>query len=204
MKPTLILATRNPGKMHEMRALLADLPIELRGADSIADLPPVAETGTSYRENAILKACSVASWTGIWTLGDDTGLEVEALDGAPGLRSSRLVGSSGSDQDRREKLLELLADYPRPWRARFVCVVALCSPDGETDLSEGECPGEIIPVPQGIGGFGYDQIFRVDGGKQTMAELTLDRKNLISHRGLAVQALRPTIMARLGIPPESD
>ncbi len=199
MKPTLILASRNPGKLREMRSLLADLPLELKGADAITDLPPVAETGASYRENAILKACSVASWTGHWTLGDDTGLEVQALGGAPGLRSSRLVGPSGSDQDRRQTLLKLLADHPRPWRARFICVVALCSPDGETDLSEGECPGEIIPAPQGIGGFGYDQIFRVEGGDETMAELSLEKKNRISHRGLAVQALRPTIMERLGV-----
>ena len=199
MKTPLVLATRNPGKLREMRSLLADLPLELIGADEIADLPPVAETGSSYRENAVLKACSVARWSGRWTLGDDTGLEVKALDGAPGLRSSRLVGPSGDDQDRREKLLELLTEHPRPWRARFVCVVALCSPEGETELSEGECPGEIIPVAQGVGGFGYDQIFRVEGDDQTMAELSLERKNQISHRGLAIQALRPSIIARLGI-----
>jgi XTP/dITP diphosphohydrolase len=195
----LILASQNPGKQAELRALLEELPIEVIGSQDISNSLDVAETGNDYAENAILKAQAFAQAFGHWTLGDDTGLEVAALDGAPGLHSARFVGPGGSDADRREHLLALLSAYPRPWRARFVSVVALASPEGEIELRRGECPGEIIPEARGEGGFGYDSIFLVNGMEKTMAELTMEEKNQVSHRARAVRAILPFLQERLGL-----
>jgi XTP/dITP diphosphohydrolase len=135
----------------------------------------------------------------MWALGDDTGLEVEALGGAPGLRSSRLVGEGDGDAARRTRLLELLAPHPPPWPARFRACLALADPAGAVDLGHGECPGEIAPEPRGIGGFGYDQVFLVRGADKTMAELSLEEKNRISHRAMAARALLPVLRRRLGL-----
>jgi XTP/dITP diphosphohydrolase len=195
----LILASQNPGKQAELRALLGDLLIGLIGPQDFSGSLGVAETGADYAENAILKARAFAETFGHWTLGDDTGLEVEVLDGAPGLRSARLVGPGGSDTDRREHLLALLSAYPRPWRARFVSVVALVSPEGEIEMRRGECLGEIIPEARGEGGFGYDPIFLVNGMEKTMAELTMEEKNQVSHRARAVRAILPFLQERLGL-----
>jgi XTP/dITP diphosphohydrolase len=193
----LCLATRNPGKLRELEALLEGVGLELIGAQDLEGAPHVEETGADYAANAALKARSVAACTGLWTLADDTGLEVEALGGAPGLHSSRYAGPGGGDEDRRRKLLEALSPYPRPWIARFVCVVALSSPAGEVEFAEGECRGEIIPGERGQGGFGYDPIFLIQGYGKTMAELELEAKNRISHRARAVRAILPRISERL-------
>lgn len=205
MFPPLLLATRNPGKRLELTGLLSPLPIRLLTTDDFGTLPNVEETGATYAENAGLKAATLALATRCWTLADDTGLEVEALLGAPGLHSARLVpaprgGSHPTDAQRRRRLLDILAPYPRPWRARFCCVVALASPEGKVDLTEGECSGEVIPTERGTGGFGYDPLFLLEGVGMTMAELSAQEKNRLSHRARAVAALLPILRRRLLLP----
>lgn len=195
--PTLLLATHNPGKRREMEALLRELNLLLLDLPALGIEHVVAETGADYAANARLKAMAYAQASGLWTLADDTGLEVDALGGAPGLRSARLLGPGHSDAERRQALLRLLRPHPRPWTARFRCAVALASPSGEVDLAEGMCPGEIIPEERGEHGFGYDPIFLVAGLGHTMAELPLAEKNQVSHRARAVHALLPTLRLRL-------
>ncbi len=182
-----------------MRVLLQPLGVEIIDVIELETEIRVDEVGKTYAENASLKAGVFAEHFQIWTIGDDTGLEVDALEGAPGLRSARLAGPSGSDTDRRKILLSLLRSHPRPWTARFRCVVALAGPEGGIDLAEGMCEGEIIPDERGDGGFGYDPIFLVRGVDQTMAEISAERKNQISHRARAIQALYPTLIMRLGV-----
>ena len=193
---SIIIATNNPGKRREMRELLRDVNLEIVDLDSV---PEVDETGSDYTENAILKTRATALHYGIWALGDDTGLEIDALDGAPGLRSARLAGPGAADADRRATLLTLLDVHERPWYATFVSVVALVSPHGQIDVAEGRCRGEIIPHEQGEMGFGYDSIFLVEDMNKTMAELTMDEKNVLSHRARAIQALKPVLLKRLAI-----
>ncbi len=192
----IIVATNNPGKRREMRELLRDYKLEIVEPDSS---PEVEECGKDYAENAILKARATAMQYGMWALGDDTGLEVDALDGAPGLRSARLAGPEATDADRRSALLALLARHERPWYATFVSVVALVSPDGGVDVAEGRCRGEIIPHEQGELGFGYDSIFLVEGENKTMAELAMDEKNRLSHRARALRSLAPVLQKRLAV-----
>ncbi|TFH33693.1 MAG: RdgB/HAM1 family non-canonical purine NTP pyrophosphatase [Anaerolineales bacterium] len=194
----LILASQNLGKQGEMRALLVGLPLELLVPGDFDHALEIQETGGDYAENATLKASAFAKTLGHWTLGDDSGLEVEALEGAPGLHSARLIGPGRSDADRRQHLLTLLTAHPRPWRARFVCVVALASPGGEIETSRGECRGEIIPEQRGEWGFGYDPIFLVEGGELTMAELPMEQKNRVSHRARAFRAMLPILRKRIG------
>jgi XTP/dITP diphosphohydrolase len=196
---TLLIASSNPGKLRELHALLEGLPISLLEPKAIEIERQVEESGKDYTENARLKAFTYARASGLWTLADDSGLEVEALDNAPGMHSARLAGSGGSDSDRRRLLLEMLRPHPRPWKARFRCVVALASPGGDISLAEGICQGEIIPTERGSGGFGYDPIFQVKGTGQTMAELAPEEKNRISHRARAVEALMPTLLKKLGL-----
>jgi XTP/dITP diphosphohydrolase len=201
----LLLATRNPGKRRELKALLAALPLRLLTTDDLDTLPLIEEAGETYADNARLKARTFAQAAGLWTLADDTGLEVQALGGIPGLRSARLVpGRPGqpvsADAERRRRLLELLRYQTRPWHARFRCAVALSSPQGEVDLEEGECAGQIIPEERGMGGFGYDPLFLLEEVGKTMAELSMEEKNHLSHRARAVNALLPTLRHRLGLP----
>jgi XTP/dITP diphosphohydrolase len=205
--PTLLIATANPGKLREMRALL-DLP-GLR-LTSLADLVSIheVEEGSDYAVNARRKAASFAEATGLWAVADDSGLEVDILGGAPGPHSARIAGRHANDTDRRRLLLGLLQSHPRPWTARFRCTMALASPEGTVDLTEGLCEGEIVQAEAGTGGFGYDPIFLVAGRGQTMAELAEADKNRISHRAQALQALLPTLCLRLGLqmpvqPPQS-
>lgn len=194
----IMLGTSNPGKMKEYFALLEELDIELYApADEDLGLD-VKETGDSYQENAVIKAQAYADASGMWALADDTGLEVDALDGAPGLRSARYVSNSNAtDAARRGKLLQDLQDYPPPWTARFRCVVALAHPDGVVHTAEGTCAGQIVPEGKGEHGFGYDPIFLVLAKGRTMAQLTLEEKNKVSHRARAVNNLTPYLQEML-------
>jgi XTP/dITP diphosphohydrolase len=185
----ILVATLNMGKLKEIQALLADLPIELITPADLNLEMVVEETGNSYAENAGLKAVAFAKASGLISLADDSGLEVDALDGLPGLHSARFAPWSGaSDADRRALLLEKLRLKDRPWTARFRCVVALATPTGEVQFAEGICPGEIIPEERGESGFGYDPIFLIPELGKTMAELDMEEKNKLSHRGRAVRA----------------
>ncbi len=195
----LLLATGNPGKLREMRALLGDLPVQLLDPDSLGLKLQVEESEQDYAANARLKATTFARASGLWALADDSGLEVEALGGGPGPRSARLAGPEADDEARRQRLLELLAPHPPPWPARFRCVMALAGPDGAVDVVQGTCRGEILPEPRGRGGFGYDPLFLVEGMERTMAELAPHEKNRVSHRARAMQAMLPLLRARLGL-----
>lgn len=193
----LLLATNNPGKLREIQALLADLGIELLTPDQLGIEFQVDETGKSYAENAALKATALARATGMLTLGDDSGLEVDALDGAPGLHSARFSSKPGAtDADRRAYLLQCLQGRARPWRARFRCLIAITSGE-QVQFAEGICEGEIIPEERGSNGFGYDPIFLLPDLGKTMAELTMQEKNYLSHRARAVIAARPLILSAL-------
>lgn len=190
--PSLLLGTRNRGKVREIAEILGDVPWRIRSLEEFADLETPAETGDTYADNAIIKARFYARATGLCALADDSGLEVEALDGAPGVFSARYAGAGASDADRRTLLLSELAHVPAEQRtARFVCSVAISLPD-ETilNLSEGVCTGRIIFEPRGSGGFGYDPLFIPDGFNETFAELPDTIKNQLSHRALALLKTR--------------
>jgi XTP/dITP diphosphohydrolase len=195
----LVIATGNPGKIRELRALLQHLPITLINPHDLSLILQIEEQNDSYSANAKRKALAYAEASNMWCLADDSGLEVDALEGAPGLQSARLAGPGRSDADRRSLLLELLQSHPRPWTARFRCVVALSSPTGEVTSAEGICEGEILPHERGENGFGYDPIFLLKSRDQTMAELSMEDKNQLSHRARAVHALLPVLGERLGI-----
>lgn len=190
----LLLATNNQGKLAELRSLLSELNIELLSPKDLDLDIQVQERGLNYLENAVLKAAIFADAAKIWTLADDTGLEVDALGGAPGLYSARYApGLNATDEDRRRYLVQNLEGTPHPWKASFQCVVALVGPEGSPIVTSGSCPGDIIPEGRGHGGFGYDRIFRLEGSGLTMAELTTDQKNELSHRALAVKKLIPIL-----------
>ena len=195
----VLLASANRGKIKELRALLEELPLTLLDLNQLGIAMPIEEQENGYAPNARLKALTYARRSGFWTLADDSGLEVEVLDGAPGPRSARLAGPGRSDAERREHLLEMLRAHPRPWRARFVCVLALASPIGEVELTQGICEGEVIPEELGTHGFGYDPIFRLWEIEKTMAQLTIKEKNRLSHRARAVKAILPILMGKLDI-----
>jgi XTP/dITP diphosphohydrolase len=191
----LLLASNNPGKLQEMQALLQGIRVKIITPSELGIDLIVEEDGQTYAENAVRKALAFAQRAGCLSLGDDSGLEVEALSGAPGVYSHRFSPEPGAtDADRRAYLLQQLREFPRPWRARFCCSIALATPAGELYLHEGDCPGEIIPEERGEDGFGYDPIFLVSGIGRTMAELTMKEKNEISHRGRAVQAAIPVLL----------
>lgn len=192
--PKLLIATENQGKLREFQELLAGLGYELVTPRQVGLTLNVIEDGDTYAENAGKKARAYASASGLVALADDSGLEVEALDGAPGLYSARYHPRPGaSDADRRTYMLENLGEKPRPWKAHFHATVAVATPGGELYFAEGNCYGEIIPEERGAGGFGYDPIFLVGGLGYTMAELSMDEKNRLSHRALAVQNAIPIL-----------
>ena len=185
----LLIATNNEGKVKELQDLLNDRGLELITPAQINLELDVVEDGHTYAENAIKKAVAFANASGLISLADDSGLEVDALDGAPGLYSARYGSSNGeklSDKDRRRYLLSNLQDKPRPWTARFRATIAIALPNGETHLATGFCEGEIIPEERGTGGFGYDPIFLLSDLGKTMAELSMEEKNRLSHRARAV------------------
>lgn len=196
MTTKLLLATTNPGKLRELRALFALPSLVLTDPDQVGLRLDVEENGSTYLENARLKALAHAGASGLWAVADDTGLEVDALHGAPGLLSAR---AGSTDPLRRQALLWSLRSHPRPWRAQFRCGLVLAGPMGSVDGAEGAVAGEVVPEARGGDGFGYDPIFVVEGTGKTMAELDLHTKNHISHRARAAQALMPRLMVRLGI-----
>jgi XTP/dITP diphosphohydrolase len=183
----LMIATNNPGKLSEIADLLKDFPLKLVSPKDLGINLEVNETGDTYEENARLKALAFMQASGLASLADDTGLEVDALGGAPGLHSKRYSPQpDASDADRRKLLVKNLEKYPRPWTARFVCSVALVALDVNIEIANGVCEGEIIPEERGTQGFGYDSIFLFPEISKTMAELDLAEKNRISHRARAV------------------
>lgn len=191
----ILLASNNKGKLNEIIALLADLDIELVTPAELGLDMEVAEDGQSYAENAARKGLAFAHAANILTLADDSGLEVDALDGAPGLYSARFSSKPGAtDADRRAYLLLQLSGKPQPWKACFRCVIALATPSGELKYTEGVCPGEVIPEERGSNGFGYDPIFFLPELSRTMAQLDVNEKNKLSHRARAVIAARPLIL----------
>jgi XTP/dITP diphosphohydrolase len=193
----LLIATANPGKLKEFSVLLAGLAARLVSPADIGLDADVAETGETYAQNARLKAEALAAASGLITLGDDSGLEVAALGGAPGLFSRRYAGPGATDADRRRKLLEALRHVSPPRPAQFVCALAVARPGGQTRIFEGITRGEIALEERGAGGFGYDPIFYLPRQNATMAELPRDLKNQLSHRARAVQAARGYLEALL-------
>jgi XTP/dITP diphosphohydrolase len=188
LRPRLLIATNNPGKLEELTELLAGSPY---APVSLADLgigEEVAETGATFEENATLKAKSYARMGATLTLADDSGLEVAALGGEPGVRSARYAGEGANDSQRIAYLLDKLDNVDEADRsARFRCVIALASPGGEARLYSGECRGRILRSPRGENGFGYDPVFLHESLGKTMAELTQKEKNSVSHRSVAVR-----------------
>jgi XTP/dITP diphosphohydrolase len=194
----LLLATNNIGKLREIQAILEDLGIQLLTPQNVGIQLEVVEDGETYAANAARKALAFARASNLLSLADDSGLEVEALGGAPGLHSARFSPKPGAtDADRRALLLQYLQAHARPWRAHFHCTVALATPDGWVGLAEGNCPGEIVPVERGQNGFGYDPIFLVVEKGLTMAELDMKAKNKLSHRARALRAAIPLIREKL-------
>jgi XTP/dITP diphosphohydrolase len=186
----LLIGSGNPGKQREYRELLAGLDLDLAVPEELDPVPPEPEeNGKTFAENAAHKARTYAAASGLRTVADDSGLEVDALRGAPGLRSRRFFGDDATTAERNTKLLALLEGVDARG-ARFVCVVALASPDGRIDLFDGDLRGEIALAPSGEHGFGYDPLFVIAGDGRTMAELPAHEKHRISHRGLAVAKLR--------------
>lgn len=191
----LVLATRNPGKIRELALLLAPLDIEVVSMAEYPCLPEVVEDGATFTENAVKKAKTVAAATGCLAMGDDSGLEVDYLGGAPGIFSARFAGEENNDRANNEKLLQLLNGVPREKRtARFCCVVAIAVPDGQVYTVSGSCEGIIAFEPKGEGGFGYDPLFFVPQFGKTFAELEPAVKNSISHRARALAGARQILM----------
>jgi XTP/dITP diphosphohydrolase len=194
---TLVLASTNEGKLVELRALLANLPVQVVSVRDVLGEPlQVAETGHTFDENATLKARAVCDATGLVSLADDSGLEVVALGGRPGVRSARFAHEHATDAENNAALLsELEHVESADRRACFRCVLALVTPySTEVQRAEGTCAGVIARTPRGSGGFGYDPLFLVDGqGGRSMAELSADEKNEVSHRARAVRALKPLL-----------
>ena len=192
---TLLIATTNPGKLREYAAIFANMPLELRTLSDLGISDDVEETGATFAENAQLKAEYYAARSGLPTLADESGLEVAALGGEPGVRSHRYAGPDATDADRNALLLKNLEHVPYHARlARFVCVIALARPGGPTELVEGVLPGVIEFAPRGTGGFGYDPLFYVLDEDKTLAELPPERKNQISHRARAAEAAREVLI----------
>jgi len=190
----ILIATNNKGKIKELQELLKDTGIELTTPAQINLELDIVEDGNTYAENASKKAVAFAQASGLVSLADDSGLEVDALDGAPGLYSARYSPKpNATDRDRRLYLLQNLQDKPRLWTARFHATIAVAIPNGETHLTEGFCEGEIIPEERGTGGFGYDPIFLLPELGKTMAELSMEEKNRLSHRARAVMKAKPIL-----------
>jgi XTP/dITP diphosphohydrolase len=194
----LLVATNNPGKVREYEALLKGLPLTLTYPAQEGIDVEVEETGSTFAENARLKAMAYARASDLWTLADDSGLEVDALGGEPGTYSARYAGQGASDEDRYRLLLRKLEGVSWGQRtARFRCVIAVAMPQGEIRTAEGTCEGIIAFEPKGEHGFGYDPVFYMPEHGQTMAELELEVKNRISHRARAAEGARKILQELL-------
>lgn len=195
----LVLATKNPGKVLEIKEILRNLPLEVVALSAYGDIPDIQEDGETFEDNAICKALATAKATGEVALADDSGLEVDALHGAPGVHSARFAGEDlprGRERDKTnyEKLLSLLKGIEGAKRtARFRCVVAIAAPSGKVRLAEGICEGKIAIASDGCGGFGYDPVFIPLGYTRSFAALPQDVKNAMSHRAVALKAALPLI-----------
>lgn len=175
-------------------ALLADMPVTILSLADFPDIPDIEETGTTFEENASLKAIATTDATGLIALADDSGLEVDALEGQPGVYSNRFAGPNASDRDKYRRILDLMKDVPDEKRtARFRATMAISTPDGTIVVVDGKCEGVIAHEPRGENGFGYDPIFYIPDLDKTMAELTPEEKNRISHRGKALKAARKVL-----------
>lgn len=195
----IVLATENSGKLAEFIQLTAGRPWRIYSLRDFPGVTPAAETGATFRENAGLKAASVAAATGLVTLADDSGLEVDFLSGRPGVLSARFCGHHGDDQANNEKLLSLLKGLPQEKRtARFRCAIAIALPGNGISFADGVCEGWIAESPRGSNGFGYDPIFVLAQDDRRMAELDMAEKNQISHRGQAFRAALPLLDRLLG------
>jgi XTP/dITP diphosphohydrolase len=203
VRPVLLLASANQGKLRELRTILDGLGVELVGLDEagLGEPPDVEETGDTFLENALLKGRAYAAWSGLAAVADDSGLEVDALGGAPGVRSARYAGPGAGDQANLDKLLAALEGVPPERRtARFRCTAALVDPTGAGEEgrewhAEAAWEGRVLDAPRGSGGFGYDPVFLPDGWELTSAEVDQATKDAASHRGKAFRALRPAIQA---------
>jgi XTP/dITP diphosphohydrolase len=209
MTQRIVLATRNAGKIAELRRILADagLDVEIVGADAFAALPDVAETGATFAANALLKARAAAAYTGLPSIADDSGLCVDALNGMPGILSARWAGAHGDDEANLDLVLAQLSDTPDERRgAHFFCAAAVAMPPGrhgepgECRVVEGQVDGSLLRQRRGTGGFGYDPIFLPYGSARTTAEMDPGEKDAISHRGQAFRGLVPVLADLLGRP----
>lgn len=198
----LLIATQNPNKLKEMKELLAGFGVDLASAMDLPDAPIVEEDGLTFEANAAKKAIELARHSGLWSLADDSGLEVDALGGAPGVHSARYAGEMAKSSANNKKLLKALEGETNR-RARFRCVLALSSPAGDARVVEGVCEGSIAEAPRGRKGFGYDPLFIPDGHAQTFAEMDAALKNSISHRGRALAKARDGWGAMLARDPRS-
>jgi XTP/dITP diphosphohydrolase len=195
---SIVIATTNEGKLNELRALLGDLPLQLLSVtDVLGDKPAISEDGTTFDQNALVKARTISQATSLYALADDSGLEVDALGGRPGVRSARFAHERATDAENNAALLRELEEVGDEARsARFRCVLALASPwaPDRIETVEGSCDGFIARAPRGSAGFGYDPLFIVpELGGRVMAELSEEEKNSVSHRARAVRALRPVL-----------
>jgi XTP/dITP diphosphohydrolase len=189
LQTIIVLATRNQGKTNEIRGLLKDYPVEIRNLDDFGPIPPIAEDGQTFEENAYKKASLTARYLGLPALADDSGLVVDALEGAPGVYSARYAGPDATDEQRCRKLLSELAVHTDR-NARFECVISIAVPTGPALTYEATCHGTIAKNPSGTNGFGYDPVFFYPELDRTFAELTMEEKSRVSHRGKALRELR--------------
>jgi XTP/dITP diphosphohydrolase len=197
LHPNLVIATRNPGKAKEIRTILGDVPWSLLSLEDFSDVGDAPEDEDSFEGNALAKGNFYAAATGNWVLADDSGLEVEALGGVPGVHSARYAGAEAKDADRRAKLLhELLPFSGADRKARFVCVCTIVKPDLQVfAVTKGICSGSIVDEARGVSGFGYDPIFKPDGFEETFGQLPEHLKNRISHRGKALFEVRKLLLS---------
>lgn len=187
-KTKILLASQNQGKLEELRQLLQEYPLEVVSLEEYPDISETIEDGKTFKENAVKKALEKVKETGLVTIADDSGLEVDILGNRPGVYSARFAGEPKSDKRNNEKLMSLLKEVPlAERRARFVSVIAIATPKGQVYTAEGTCEGFILFRERGTGGFGYDPLFYVPDLEKTFAELTLEEKNKVSHRGKALR-----------------
>jgi XTP/dITP diphosphohydrolase len=190
-KVEVVIATRNAGKLREIQEILAPIGLKVLSLRDFPEIPEILEDGLTFQENAVKKAAAVARQTGRVAIADDSGLAVDALQGRPGVFSSRFAGEKATDEDRYRKLLREMVDVPEGKRgAAFICAVAVALPNGKVEVVKGECPGKIALLPKGSHGFGYDPVFYLPEAGKTMAELEPEAKNRISHRAQALEKLK--------------